>query len=114
LEIALIENIQREDLNPIEMAEAFDRMSRDLNLTQEEIGRRTGKDRAVIANTIRLLQLPDELKQLVAERKLSAGHARAILRIIAPQEQIKLARQAIEHGWNVRQVEQAALALTET
>jgi ParB family chromosome partitioning protein len=113
LEIALIENIQREDLNPIEMAEAFDRMSHDLNLTQEEIGRRTGKDRAVIANAIRLLQLPQEIKALLAQRKLSAGHALAILKLKLEDDRIRLARQTSEMGWSVRQVEQVAATLNE-
>jgi ParB family chromosome partitioning protein len=113
LEIALIENIQREDLNPIEMAEAFDRMSRELNLTQEEIGRRTGKDRAVVANAIRLLQLPVEMKALIGERKLSPGHALAIMKLKVEEDRIRLARQTIEMGWSVRQVEQAASMLNE-
>ena len=79
LEITLIENIQREDLNPIETATALARMSTELNLGPEEIGRRTGKDRTTIINFIRLLQLPPDLQQLVAERRLSAGHARCLL-----------------------------------
>ncbi|MDQ2900768.1 MAG: ParB/RepB/Spo0J family partition protein [Acidobacteriota bacterium] len=106
LEIALIENIQREDLNPLELAEAFQRMSQDLGLNHEEIGERTGKDRVTITNYIRLLQLPADLLELVAERKLSPGHARAILRL--PDElQRQTAKRAIQEGWSVRQLEKA-------
>ena len=83
LEITLIENIQREDLNPIETAQAFDRLCRELNLDHDEVGHRTGKDRSTIANLIRLLALPPDLQQLIAERRLSAGHARACLRFQA-------------------------------
>src|SRR6185312_7991900 len=79
LEVALIENIQREDLKPIETAQAFDRLSRELGLSQEEIGRRTGKDRTTIANLIRLLRLPQEVQNLVGQGRLSMGHARAVL-----------------------------------
>ena len=79
LEIALIENIQREDLNPIETAQALDRLSREMNLSHEEIADRTGKDRTTITNMIRLLRLPGDVQLLVAERRLSMGHARAIL-----------------------------------
>src|ERR1019366_7108512 len=79
LEITLIENVQREDLNPIEAAVAFDRMGRELQMSPEEMGKRTGKDRTTIVNLIRLLQLPAEVLEMVAERKLTAGHARSLL-----------------------------------
>jgi ParB family chromosome partitioning protein len=105
LEIALIENIQREDLNPIETAHAFDRLGRDLGLSQEEIGRRTGKDRTSIANIVRLLKLPKEVQLLVAERRLSMGHARAILGLATAEEQIQLAEKTVALGLSVRQVE---------
>ncbi|MDQ6706762.1 MAG: ParB/RepB/Spo0J family partition protein, partial [Acidobacteriota bacterium] len=107
LEIALIENIQREDLNPLELAEAFQRMSQDLGLNHEEIGERTGKDRVTITNYIRLLQLPRDLQALVAERKLSPGHARAILKLPEEESQRQLAQKAIQEGWSVRQLEKA-------
>ncbi len=84
LELALIENIQREDLNPMETAHAFDRLVRELGLSHEEIGRRTGKDRSSIANSIRLLKLPAEVQQLVGEGRLPMGHARALLAITDP------------------------------
>lgn len=112
LEVALIENIQREDLNPIETAQAFDRLSRELGLSQEEIGRRTGKDRTTITNLIRLLRLPQEIQTLVAEGRLSMGHARAILGIHGPDEQIALANRAVAEGMSVRQVERETQALS--
>jgi ParB family chromosome partitioning protein len=105
LEIALIENIQREDLNPIELAEAFERMVTDLNLSHEEIGRRTGKDRVTVTNTIRLLQLQPEVRQIVASGKMSAGHARALIGIKNPDQQKNVAYSAIAENWTVRQIE---------
>ena len=112
LELALIENIQREDLNPIETAHAFERLGRDLGLSQEEIGRRTGKDRTSIANAVRLLKLPKEVQLLVAERRLSMGHARAILGLATASEQIQLAEKAVALGLSVRQVEAQIQELT--
>lgn len=81
LELSLVENIQREDLNPIEQARAFDRLATEFALTQEEIAARTGKDRTTVANLIRLLRLPSEVQAMVEEQKLSAGHARALLKL---------------------------------
>ncbi len=98
LEVALIENIQREDLNPIETAHAYERLNRELGLSHEEIGRRTGKDRSSIANTIRLLRLPQEVQALLATQRLSMGHARAILGIIFPELQIQVAEKAAAQG----------------
>ena len=105
LEIALIENIQREDLNAIETARAFERLGRDLGLSQEEIGRRTGKDRTSIANALRLLKLPAEVQLLLAEHRLSMGHARAILGLPTAEQQIEVAEKASAQGLSVRQVE---------
>jgi ParB family transcriptional regulator, chromosome partitioning protein len=105
LEIALIENIQREDLNPIELAVAYDRLGRELGLSQEEIGRKTGMDRTSIANMIRLLRLPDQVQLLVAESRLSTGHARALLRMTVAEDLIALAEKAANQGLSVRQVE---------
>ena len=107
LEIALIENIQREDLNPIELAEAFERMVTELQLSHEEIGRRTGKERVTVTNTIRLLQLQPEVQQIVASGKLSAGHARALIGIKDPDRQKNIAYSVIAEGWTVRQIEKA-------
>ena len=105
LEVALIENIQREDLNPIETAHAYQRLAQDLNLSQEEIGRRTGKDRTSITNTLRLLKLPQPVQLLLAEHRLSMGHARAVLSLATPEEQIEVAEKAAAQGHSVRQVE---------
>ncbi len=110
LEVALIENIQREDLNPIEAAQAFDKLSK-LGHSQEEIGRRTGKDRATIANLIRLLRLPKEVQDLVAGGKLSMGHARALLSLHDSQQLLDLAKSAVDKGLSVRQVEHHAQIL---
>ena len=87
LELAIVENIQREDLNPIELAMAFERMAAELALSHEEIGQKTGKDRATVTNAIRLLQLPAEVQEMVSSRRLSQGHARALLKL--PTEKIQ-------------------------
>jgi len=105
LEITLIENIQREDLNPIETAIAFERMMRELALSAEQVGGRTGKDRTTIVNIVRLLQLPPDLQQLVAERRLSAGHARCLLSLSTADLQREVAEKSVAQGWSVRQME---------
>lgn len=112
LELALIENIQREDLNPIETAHAYDRLSRELGLSHEEIGRRTGKDRTSIANTIRLLKLPKEVQLLLAEHRINMGHARAVLGLPTAELQIQVAEKAAAQGMSVRQVETLVQELT--
>jgi ParB family chromosome partitioning protein len=112
LQIALIENIQREDLNAIETARAYERLGRDLGLSQEEIGRRTGKDRTSITNALRLLKLPPEVQLLLAEHRLSMGHARAILGLPTAEEQIQVAEKAAAQGLSVRQVEALVQDLT--
>jgi ParB family chromosome partitioning protein len=113
LEITLIENIQREDLNPIETAVAFDRMARELSLSAQEIGQRTGKDRTTIINSTRLLQLPADLQQLVAERRLSAGHARCLLTLPTPDLQREVAERSVAQGWSVRQMERTTQKMME-
>jgi ParB family chromosome partitioning protein len=105
LEITLIENIQREDLNAIEVAHAFERLARELNLSHDEIARRTGKDRTTITNTLRLLKLPADLQQLIAEHRLSMGHARAVLGLPTEELQRQVAEKAASQGLSVRQVE---------
>jgi ParB family chromosome partitioning protein len=112
LEISLIENIQREDLNPMETAHAFSRLETDLALTREQIGERTGKDRSTIANSLRLLQLPEDLQQLVAERRLSAGHARCLLSLPTVALQREVAEKAVAQGWSVRQTERTTQKMT--
>ncbi len=112
LELALIENIQREDLNPIETAHAYERLHRELGLTHEEIGRRTGKDRTSIVNMVRLLKLPNEVQSLLASQRLSMGHARAILGLPTAEMQIEISEKAAAQGLSVRQVESLVQQLT--
>jgi ParB family chromosome partitioning protein len=112
LEVALVENIQREDLNPIETAQAFERLHRELGLSQEEIGKRTGKDRSSIVNTMRLLKLPKEVQNLVAAQRLSMGHAKAILSLHTHDQQIEVAEKTAAQGMSVRQVEALVQDLT--
>jgi ParB family chromosome partitioning protein len=113
LEIALVENIQREDLNPIETAQALERLVREMHLSHEDIANRTGKDRTTITNMIRLLRLPKEVQILVAERRLSMGHARAILGLPTPELQTQLAEKSAAQGYSVRQVERLVKKVNE-
>jgi len=105
LEITLIENIQREDLNPIEAAQAFQHLSSDLYLSLDDVARHTGKDRSTIHNLIRLLQLPKEVQQLVVDHKITAGHARCLLGLPSNELSRQVAQKIVSHGWSVRQVE---------
>jgi len=106
LELAIVENIQREDLNPIELAIAFERMAAELSLSHEEIGQKTGKDRATVTNSIRLLQLPTDIQDLVSARKLTPGHARALLKLPTEKVQREIAEKCITESWSVRQIEE--------
>lgn len=106
LEAALIENIIREDLSAIETAKAFAQLQKEFSLTQEEIATRTGKDRSTIANLLRLLTLPTSIQKLVDEKKISMGHARALLRFGNQTHQEILVNLILEKGLSVRQVEQ--------
>jgi ParB family chromosome partitioning protein len=108
LEIALIENIQREDLNPIETAEAFSKLIIEFNLTQEELSDRVGKERATIANYLRLLKLPEEVKGFIYNGSLSMGHAKAILALEGKAHQIDTARKIIKKSLSVREAESLA------
>ena len=105
LQIALIENIQREDLNPIEEANAYHQLHEEFGLTQEEISRQVGKERSTIANFLRLLKLPDGVKKLLASGQLSMGHARAILAVASAKKQVQLAERVVKRNLNVRQTE---------
>ncbi|MBI4398279.1 MAG: ParB/RepB/Spo0J family partition protein [Candidatus Omnitrophica bacterium] len=105
LEVALIENIQREDLNPLEEARAFLRLVEERGMSQEEIAKRVGKDRSTVANALRLLRLPDEIRELVLTGMLSEGHARAILGLPTEALQKSLATRIAQEGLSVRQVE---------
>ncbi len=107
LEIALVENLQREDLNPLEEAEAIQSLGESRALRQEELGQVIGRSRSAVANSLRLLGLPDEVKELVRKGSLSAGHARAILGL-PPNSQVPAARQAVERSLSVREVEEMA------
>ena len=105
MQAALIENLQRENLNPMEEARAYSRLANEFGLTQEEVARRTGKERSTVTNFLRLLKLSDPVQQLVKGGKLSMGHARALLALDDPQAQQTLAAQASERGWSVRRIE---------
>ena len=113
LQIALIENIQREDLNPIEEANAYHQLHDEFGLTQEEISRRVGKERSTVANFLRLLRLPEPVKQLLASGQLSMGHARALLSLDSPKKQQQLADRIVRNSLNVRQAEMMASAATK-
>lgn len=105
MEMALIENIQREDLNPIEEAEAYNRLMKEFSMTQEQLSRTVGKSRSVIANSVRLLLLNDEVKKLIETGELSNGHGRTLLAIEDKELQLKLAKKIIEEGLSVRETE---------
>ena len=104
LEAALIENLQRDDLNPVEEAMGVRQLMDEAGLTQEKAAERLGKSRPAVANLLRLLTLPDSVKQLLAEGKLSAGHARALV-TVEPRRQVQLANLTVQQGWSVRQLE---------
>ena len=113
LEIALIENIQRENLNPIEEAQAYKKLIETVGLTQEALASRVGRDRSYITNYLRLLRLPDDLQQLVKEGRLSTGHARTLLALSHADLQRRLARQIIDNGLSVRATELLVHKATE-
>lgn len=106
--IALIENMQREDLNPMEEAGALERMAKQFGMTQEEISKSVGKSRPYITNILRLLKLPEGIQQMLAEEQLSTGHARALINIEDPARQMALARRAVEDQLSVREMEKLA------
>ena len=105
LETSLAENLQREDLNPLEVALAYQKMAQELNYTQQEIADKVGKDRASVANYLRLLKLPKEIQENLAEDKISMGHARALIALEDPKLQVSLSRQIIQKQLSVRDVE---------
>jgi len=108
MEITLVENLQREDLNPIEQAQAFDRLIQEFQLTQEEAAERTGKERATVANALRLLRLDNSIREMVEDGRLTAGHARALLAIEDPPLRTETARRAARGNLTVRQIERLA------
>lgn len=111
MEIALIENIQREDLNAIEIAQAYRGLMEQFNYTQEELSAKVGKSRSHIANFLRLLQLPEEIKEHVSRGTLSMGHARALAGVKEDAKRKELAKLAVDHAWSVRQLEDAVQQL---
>lgn len=113
LEIALIENIQRENLNPIEEAQAYRKLIETVGLTQEALASRVGRDRSYITNYLRLLKLTDDVQQLLREGRLSTGHARALLALNHPDLQRRIARQIIDGGLSVRATEQLVQKASE-
>jgi|SRR5579859_5524607 len=114
LEMTLVENIQREDLNPIEAARAFDRLMEEFQLTQEVVAERTGKDRTTVANAVRLLKLEPTIQEWIEEGKLSAGHGRALLAVADPQLRTRYALRASRGGLTVRQIERLAARRART
>jgi ParB family transcriptional regulator, chromosome partitioning protein len=114
LEMTLVENIQREDLNAIETARAFERLMEEFQLTQESVAERTGKDRATVANAVRLLKLEPTIQEWIEEGKLSAGHGRALLSVADPQLRMRYAHRASRGGLTVRQIERLAARRTRT
>lgn len=114
LEMALIENIQREDLNPIDEAHGYRRLVDEFNLTQDAIAAAVGKDRATVANTLRLLKLPSEIQSDVSSGSLSMGHARALLALPTESEQLKLSRDVISRKLSVRETESLVRKATES
>lgn len=113
LEISLIENIQREELSPIEEARAFRKLIDQLNVTQEEVAQRVGKDRSTITNSLRLLKLPADIQRLVEEEKLSMGHARTLLALESPEQQMSLAARVISQELSVRETERLVKHMLE-
>jgi ParB family chromosome partitioning protein len=114
LEVALIENMVREDLNPVEEARACAALVEDLGLSKEDLGKRVGRSRPQISNLIRLLDLPDEVLSMLEQGDLSEGHGRAILQVGDHADRRKLAKRALAEGWSVRQTEAQARAVGET
>jgi ParB family transcriptional regulator, chromosome partitioning protein len=105
LEIALVENLQREDLNPLEAAAAYSRLKEEFHLTQEDVARRVGKDRATVANALRLLKLPSSVREKIQNGSLSAGHAKALAALVSADDQERLADEILRRALSVRQTE---------
>jgi ParB family chromosome partitioning protein len=111
MEMTIVENLQREDLNCLEQARAYERLGREFGLTQEQMAQRTGKERSSVANFLRLLKLPSEVQALVEENKLSFGHAKALMSLDSPEAVLKLANRAVALSMSVRQVEGTVYSL---
>jgi ParB family transcriptional regulator, chromosome partitioning protein len=112
LEVALVENLQREDLNPLEAASAYARLKEEFHLTQEEVARRVGKDRATVANSLRLLKLPSSVRDRIRTGELSGGHARALAALSSADDQERLAEEIVRRALSVRQTEKRVAAMS--
>ncbi|HBR03565.1 MAG TPA: chromosome partitioning protein ParB, partial [Ruminiclostridium sp.] len=108
MEIALIENLQREDLNPIEEAEAYQKLMEEYEMTQEEVAKIVGKSRAAIANSVRLLTLTNEIKEMLLDGRITSGHARTLITIPDMERQNELAKEIVEKNLSVREIEKLA------
>ncbi len=108
LQLALIENVQREDLDPVEEAESYQRLMQEFGYSQSEVAEKVGKERSTVANAVRLISLPNEIKEMISEKLISAGHAKAILSVDNRVKQIQLAKQVVEKGLSVRALESLA------
>jgi ParB family chromosome partitioning protein len=113
LEVALVENLQREDLNPLEAAEAYARLREEFHLTQEKIAEQVGKDRATVANALRLLKLPATVREKIREGSLSAGHARALAALSSADDQEQLSEEILRRALSVRQAEKRVAAMLQ-
>ncbi len=112
VELALVENVQRADLGPLEAAEAYRQLSEEFGLSHDDIAARVGKSRVAITNTLRLLKLPASVQQALADGRLTEGHARVLLALPTPQAQAAAMQTIIDHGYNVRQAEELVRRLT--
>ncbi|MFO7891469.1 MAG: ParB/RepB/Spo0J family partition protein [bacterium] len=106
LELSLIENVQRQDLNPIELAKAYQQLQKKYGLTQEEVAKKVGKDRATITNIVRLLKLPEKIQNSLKINEISIGHARALMSLPSESSQIKFLHKVVKNGWSVRKLEE--------
>jgi ParB family chromosome partitioning protein len=113
LELALVENLQREDLNPLETATAYSQLVEEFGLTQQQVADKVGKNRATVANTLRLLKLPPQVKEALLREKITEGHARAMLRLEAASAQLDVLEAILKRGLNVRQAEELVRRLVE-
>jgi ParB family transcriptional regulator, chromosome partitioning protein len=113
MEMTIVENLQREDLNCMEQARAFERLGREFGLTQDQMSLRTGKDRSTISNFLRLLKLPLLVQEMIDKDQLSFGHAKALMPLNAPDVIERVANRVVEQGLNVRQTEETVTALVE-
>lgn len=113
LELAIVENIQREDLNPIEEAEGYSRLISEFKLSQQQVAEKVGKDRATVANAVRLLSLPEEVKAMITDNELSVGHAKVLLSLPEPKKQIEFAKKVVNEKIAVRKLEKMVQAVVK-